>query len=89
MNTQHNADDTTISEYINDSLITAKIKAKFEAENILNFFKIHVDTNNDGIVVLTGEIHDIQAQRRAKEIAENTEGVRKVFTSWEQEAALE
>lgn len=78
-----------IVEYLSDAEITAKIKAKFAVDDILNAIEIHVDTNNSGIVVLTGHGHSAEAQNRAKEIAEHTEGVRMVFTSWEQESVLD
>jgi osmotically-inducible protein OsmY len=82
------SEEGAILEFINDTEITAAIKAKIIVHEFLGAFKIHVETH-EGNVVLTGEGLSGEAQDLAKKIATDTEGVVKVFTSWEQEEILD
>ena len=65
-------------EFVQDSAITTKIKAKLAAEHMGSLGNIHVDTDKDGVVWLSGTAHTNEAVERAVSIAEGTEHVRKV-----------
>jgi osmotically-inducible protein OsmY len=60
-----------------DGWITAKLKAKFGDEIILNDSRIIVDTK-DHDVTLSGSVPSPAAKTRAVQIANGTEGVRSV-----------
>lgn len=61
--------------FVKDSAITSKIKTKLAAEHLGSLARIHVDTDESGVVWLTGTArsqHDID---RAVRIARHTEHV--------------
>jgi hyperosmotically inducible periplasmic protein len=62
---------------VSDGWITAKLKAKFADEVVLNGSDITVDTKEHA-VTLSGSVPSPQAKTRAMEIANGTEGVRLV-----------
>ena len=62
---------------VSDAWITAKLKAKFADEVVLNGSDITVDTKEHA-VTLSGSVLSPQARTRAVEIANGTEGVRLV-----------
>src|SRR5579864_7498902 len=64
--------------FIADSAITAKIKTKLAAEHITSIGRIHVDTDKDGVVWLSGSARSQEAIDKAGEIARETENVRSV-----------
>jgi len=64
-------------EFIDDSVITTKVKAALLADVAVNAFRIHVRTNND-VVQLNGQVNSDQIRLRAAEIAGKIEGVRSV-----------
>ncbi|RUQ85268.1 BON domain-containing protein [Legionella septentrionalis] len=66
-----------IEQEISDSVITAKIKAKFTKNRNLNPLKISVSTEN-GLVTLHGHVKDQQAFMEALKLARNTKGVKNV-----------
>ena len=59
-----------------DSVITTKIKAKLAAEHITSLGRIHVDTDDNGIVYLTGSARSQQAIDKAVSMARDTDGVK-------------
>jgi hyperosmotically inducible protein len=61
--------------FVKDSAITTKIKSKLAADHITSLGRIHVDTDADGIVYLSGTARSQEAIDRAVEIARNTEHV--------------
>ena len=67
----------SIGEVIDDSLITAKIKTSMAADPQVSALAIDVDTAN-GVVSLTGEVKSEEARQRAIQLAQGTEGVKKV-----------
>ncbi len=75
------ADDHTDSDrahpktFFKDAAITTKIKAKLENEHLSSIARIHVDTDDHGVVVLTGYVHSRAERERAAAIARETEGV--------------
>jgi hyperosmotically inducible protein len=72
-----NATSATVGEKIDDAAITAKVKAKITADDMLNPFNIDVDTN-DGVVTLSGRVQTADAKNRAGELARGTDGVKSV-----------
>jgi hyperosmotically inducible periplasmic protein len=61
-----------------DPLITAKVKMKFAADDLVKAHQINVDSERDGVVTLRGTVPSETAHKRAIEIAKTTEGVRQV-----------
>ncbi len=72
---QTDADRHHPGTFIKDSAITTKIKTKLAADHITSAAKIHVDTDKDGVVWLTGTAHTQSEVDRAGEIARDTEHV--------------
>ena len=66
------------STFVKDSAITTKIKSKLAAENLASMTTIHIDTDKDGVVWLSGTAKTQQDIDKAVSIAKNTEGVRSV-----------
>jgi osmotically-inducible protein OsmY len=62
---------------VNDSWITTKIQGQYFTDRDVRARRIDVTTNN-GVVTLRGEVENEQERRRATEIAQQTEGVRRV-----------
>jgi hyperosmotically inducible periplasmic protein len=63
---------------LSDTWITTKVKTQFVGEDVLRGSDISVDTNQDGVVTLTGTVPSEAARARAVEIARTTKGVRKL-----------
>ncbi|MDP9087369.1 MAG: BON domain-containing protein [Pseudomonadota bacterium] len=72
---QTDTDRSHPGTFIKDSAITAKIKTKLAADHITSAAKIHVDTDADGVVWLTGTAHTKAEVDRAGQIARDTEHV--------------
>lgn len=64
----------TAGEYVDDTAITAAVKAMLLKEHGLSSLKIHVETK-DGIVVLTGETDSEEYASRAENVAKSCNGV--------------
>jgi hyperosmotically inducible protein len=60
------------------SAITTAIKTKLAAEHITSLGRIHVDTDKDGVVWLTGSARTQEAADKATSIARGTEHVKAV-----------
>jgi hyperosmotically inducible protein len=69
------ADRSHPGAFVKDSAITMKIKTKLAAEHLTSLGRIHVDTDKDGVVVLSGSAHTKEAVDKAMSIARETEGV--------------
>jgi hyperosmotically inducible protein len=63
------------ANFVEDSVITAKVKAKLAAEHFTSLTKIDVDTDADGVVWLSGTAKSQADIDRAVALAEDTEGV--------------
>jgi len=74
------ADRSHPAAFVKDSAITAKIKTKLAANHITSLGRIHVDTDKDGIVWLTGSARSQQAVDKAVSIARETESVKSVHS---------
>jgi hyperosmotically inducible protein len=64
--------------YVRDSVITTKVKARLAAEHITSIARIHVDTDANGIVYLSGTAQSQDAIDTAIRLARDTEHVRDV-----------
>jgi hyperosmotically inducible periplasmic protein len=64
--------------FVKDSVVTTKIKSKLAADHITSLGRIHVDTDADGVVWLSGTARSQAAADRAGDIARDTDGVRGV-----------
>lgn len=69
--------------YVKDSVITTKVKAELAAKHIDSLGNIHVDTDQNGVVYLTGTAHTQAAVDQAVSIARGTEGVKSVHSTLE------
>jgi hyperosmotically inducible periplasmic protein len=67
--------------FVKDSAITAEIKTKLAAEHLTSLGRIHVDTDVDGVVWLTGTARTQEAIDKAVSIARSTEHVKSVHSS--------
>lgn len=75
----HNADHAT-RVYVRDSVITTKVKARLAAEHITSLARIHVDTDANGVVYLSGTAQSQEAIDTAIRLARDTEHVRGVHS---------
>jgi hyperosmotically inducible protein len=66
--------------FVKDSAITTAIKAKLAAEHLTSMARIHVDTDKDGVVWLTGSARTQEAADKAASIARATEHVKTVHS---------
>jgi osmotically-inducible protein OsmY len=67
-------------EYVDDSMITAKVKAEILDDPMLKVFQINVETFK-GEVQLSGFVNSAAASARAVEIARKVKGVTSVKNS--------
>ena len=65
-------------DFVKDSVITTKIKARLAEEKLSSTMRISVDTDNKGVVQMTGTAKTQSEIDRAGVIAKNTEGVTSV-----------
>ena len=64
--------------FVKDSAITTKIKTKLAADHLTSLAHIHVDTDKDGVVWLTGSARSKEAIEQAERIARETKRVKSV-----------
>jgi hyperosmotically inducible protein len=69
---------TSTAVFVKDSAITAKIKTKLAADHLTSLGRIHVDTDENGVVWLTGTARSQEAIEQAVSLARNTEHVKSV-----------
>ena len=68
----------TAGTQVDDSAITASVKAKLAADGDINPFNIDVDTN-EGVVTLQGRVVKEEARTKAEQLARETDGVSRVI----------
>jgi hyperosmotically inducible protein len=61
--------------WVKDSVITAKIKARYVEDKLVSVRHIRVDTDDAGKVQLTGTAKSAAEKRKAAELAKGVEGV--------------
>ena len=64
--------------FVKDSAITTKIKSKLAAEHLSSLKHIQVDTDQNGVVWMTGTANSQEEINQAITIAKSTEGVKTV-----------
>jgi hyperosmotically inducible protein len=64
--------------YVKDSVITAKVKSKLAAKHMATLTNVKVDTDNQGVVWLSGKAPTQDASDLAAMIAKDTDGVTSV-----------
>lgn len=72
------ATDSGSHHYVKDSAITTKVKAKLAAKHLTTLTRIKVDTDENGVVWLSGKAPTADARDLAGMIAKNTDGVNAV-----------
>jgi osmotically-inducible protein OsmY len=71
------AKQESTGEYVDDSVITTKVKSLLAADDFLKSFQISVETYK-GTVQLSGFVNSQQAANKAGEIARSVKGVTSV-----------
>ena len=71
-------DRSSPRDFVKDSVITTKIKAKLAEEKLSSALHIKVDTDNKGVVVLSGTAKNQAEVNKAGSIAKGVEGVASV-----------
>ncbi len=74
------ADHSDTHTYVKDSVITTKVKAKLASDHITSLARIHVDTDANGVVYLSGSAQSQDAVDAAVQLARDTEHVRGVHS---------
>ena|SRR5579864_7568294 len=69
------SDRSHAKAFVKDSAITTKIKTRLAEEHITSLGRIHVDTDQDGAVWLSGTARSQEAIEKAGSIARETEHV--------------
>ncbi len=70
-------------QIVKDSAITTQIKAKLLVAESIDSLRVTVDTDNNGVVVLTGTVKTEEEKERVQNIANSVDGVRKVINRLE------
>ena len=71
-------DRSSPKAFVKDSVITTKIKAAMAKDSEVSATKIKVDTDNSGVVTLSGTAKSQREADKAIQIAKGTEGVMSV-----------
>jgi len=74
----NDSDTSHPGAFIKDSIVTTKVKAKLAEKHMSSLTNIQVDTDNSGIVWLSGKAPTKDASDLAEMIAKDTDGVRHV-----------
>jgi hyperosmotically inducible protein len=72
------ADTSHAGAFVDDSIITIKVKAKLAEKHMSSLTEIKVDTDSAGVVWLSGKAPTQDASDLAGMIAKDTDGVKKV-----------
>ena len=75
--TKETSKSETAKEFVDDSVITTKIKAEFAKDKAVSAMNIKVDTHK-GVVKLSGNAKSKDEADKAASIAKNTKGVSSV-----------
>jgi hyperosmotically inducible protein len=72
------ANSDTSHHYVKDSVITTKVKSKLAAKHLATLTRVKVDTDENGVVYLSGRAPTQDAVDMAGMIAKDTDGVKSV-----------
>lgn len=75
------AEDASVGTLVKDSAITTQIKAKILAAENIDSMQIKVETDNNGVVVLTGAVKSEAEKERVHNIAHSVDGVQEVMNN--------
>ena len=64
----------TTGAYVDDSVVTTRVKTKFAEDKDVSAMAIHVETLN-GVVQLSGNAKSMEEKQRAGELARSVKGV--------------
>jgi len=67
-----------VKEAISDSVITTKIKAEYAKDKAVSAMNIKVDTDDKGVVTLSGHAKSKEEAAKAESIAKGVSGVKSV-----------
>lgn len=67
----------TAGQHVDDSTITASVKAKLVGDKVANLTRIEVDTTNQ-VVTLNGVVESADQKARAEQLARQVGGVKSV-----------
>ena len=70
----------TVGENVDDTTITASVKAKLVADKAANLTRVDVDTNR-GTVYLNGSVDSAEQKARAEQLAWQAKGVKSVVNN--------
>jgi hyperosmotically inducible protein len=70
----------TAGQNIDDSNITAAVKAQLAQDKLSTLTRIEVDTN-DGVVALNGTVESAEQRARAEQLARKVGGVKRVVNN--------
>jgi hyperosmotically inducible protein len=66
-------------EAVSDTTITGKVKTALAADvGLKTMTNVHVETNNDGVVTLKGEVTSADQKKHAADVAKKVSGVKSV-----------
>ena len=68
----------TAKVWVKDSVVTTKVKAQLATAKVSSLAMVHVDTDADGWVQLTGKVASQAEKDRAETLAKGVEGVKSV-----------
>ena len=71
----YDRDRSSPTAFVKDSVITAKVKAQMAKDREVSALHIRVDTDNKGVVTLSGKAKSQEEADKAVSIARGTEGV--------------
>ena len=71
----NDSDRLTPTAFVSNSIITTKIKARLAEEKLASAVQIKVDTDDKGVVTLSGTAKTQEEADKAVSIARNVEGV--------------
>jgi hyperosmotically inducible protein len=74
-------DSSTSHHWVKDSAITTKVKAKLAAKHLSTLTNIKVDTDENGVVWLSGRAPTKDASDLAAMLAKDTDGVNSVHNN--------
>lgn len=71
----YDSDRSSPKAFIKDSIITTKIKSRMANDPDVSALHIRVDTDNKGVVTLSGKAKSLEEADKAASIARGVEGV--------------
>lgn len=70
-----NSERSSATAYVNESVITSKIKSELAAEKLSSLVNISVETDNKGVVTLASRVNSKNAAEKTVAIAQPVKGV--------------